>query len=63
MLVVSMTEARKNLERLIERVESGELVVVTRRGKPVVDLVPRQSRPNDENPEDGTKAWPPMCSK
>ncbi len=59
MLLVSMTEARKNFERLIERVESGELVVLTRWGRPVADLVPRPSQPSDINPEEVTKPRPP----
>ena len=38
---VSVTQARNTLSRLIRRVEDGEPVHITRRGKPVAVLVSR----------------------
>jgi prevent-host-death family protein len=41
---VGMHEAKTNLSKLVERVEGGEEIVITRRGEPAVRLVPeRQS--------------------
>jgi prevent-host-death family protein len=40
MATVNMHEAKTNLSRLVERVLSGEEVVIARHGKPVVRLVP-----------------------
>lgn len=37
---VGMHEAKTQLSRLVERAEAGEDVVITRRGKPAVRLVP-----------------------
>lgn len=34
-----MHEAKTNLSKLVERVEGGEEIVITRRGKPAVRLV------------------------
>ncbi len=40
MLTVGTYEAKTHLPKLIERVENGETVLVTRHGKPVAKLVP-----------------------
>jgi len=40
MKTVSLQEATRNLEALADAVERGEVVTVTREGKPVLDLVP-----------------------
>ncbi|MFN4207767.1 MAG: type II toxin-antitoxin system Phd/YefM family antitoxin [Agrobacterium albertimagni] len=40
MKTVSLQEATRNLEALADAVERGEVVTVTRDGKPVLDLVP-----------------------
>lgn len=46
MATISVYEARANLSKLIERTLAGEEVVITRRGKPVVRLVPaEETRP------------------
>ena len=37
---VTIREAQANLERLIEKVQSGEEVLVTENGKPLVKLTP-----------------------
>lgn len=37
---VNIGEARDSLSSLVERVEQGEEIVIARRGKPVVRLVP-----------------------
>lgn len=40
MKTVSLQEATRDLEALADAVERGEIVTVTRDGKPVLDLVP-----------------------
>ncbi len=40
MISVGTYEAKTNLTKLIERVEGGETVLVTRHGKPVAKIVP-----------------------
>lgn len=40
MISVGTYEAKTNLTRLIERVEGGETILVTRHGKPVAKIVP-----------------------
>lgn len=39
---VSVAEAKAHLSELLDAVENGERVQITRRGKPVADLVPKQ---------------------
>lgn len=39
-------EAKNRLSALLERVERGEEIVITRRGKPVAKLVPAVPRPD-----------------
>ena len=39
LVVVNVSQAKSQLYRLIARVEAGEEVVITRRGKPVARLV------------------------
>lgn len=44
MTTISIREAKNRLTELARRVESGETVVVTRNGKPILDLVPHRPR-------------------
>ena len=44
MTMVSIREAKNRLTELARRVENGETVVVTRNGRPIIDLVPHQPR-------------------
>jgi prevent-host-death family protein len=44
MTTVSMKEAKDRLTALARLVEKGETVVVTRNGKPVLDLVPHRQK-------------------
>jgi antitoxin (DNA-binding transcriptional repressor) of toxin-antitoxin stability system len=37
-----MHEAKSNLSKLVERVEGGEEIVITRRGEPAARLVPER---------------------
>ncbi len=39
MITISLAQAKNQLSELISRVEQGETVAVTRRGKPVAQLV------------------------
>ncbi len=40
---VTVAEAKAQLSHLLDVVEMGEPVVITRRGKAIAELVPRQS--------------------
>lgn len=40
MIKVNVKEARKNLSSLLDKVERGEEITITRRGKKVAQLVP-----------------------
>ena len=44
MTTVSIKEARDRLTALARLVEKGETVVVTRNGKPILDLVPHKKK-------------------
>lgn len=44
MSTVSMKDAKNRLTELARRVEQGETIVVTRNGKPVLDLVPHRQK-------------------
>jgi prevent-host-death family protein len=45
---VGMHEAKTTLSRLVDAAQSGEEVVITRRGEPVVKLAPVQRLPREE---------------
>jgi len=47
---VNIHEAKTHLSRLIERVETGEEVVIARAGRPVARLVPYQARTSPRVP-------------
>lgn len=42
MTKVGMHEAKSKLSKLVERVEAGEEIVITRRGEPAARLVPER---------------------
>jgi prevent-host-death family protein len=54
MTTYSVADAKNHLPRLIDRALEGEEVIITRRGKPVVELRPAAPRPI---PPMGTDAW------
>ena len=41
MVQVTVAEAKAQLSRLLDAVEAGQAVVITRRGKAIAELVPR----------------------
>jgi len=43
-ITVSMKDAKNRLTELARRVEAGEIVTITRNGKPVLDLVPHKKK-------------------
>lgn len=43
MVQINVHEAKTQLSRLLELVESGETVIIARHGKPVAELVPHRS--------------------
>ena len=45
MTEVNVHEAKTHLSRLLQRVASGEEIVIARAGKPVAKLVPVESKP------------------
>jgi prevent-host-death family protein len=54
MTAYSVAEAKNRLPKLIDRALAGEEVVITRRGKPVVELRPASPRPASAT---GTHEW------
>jgi len=50
----SVADAKNHLPKLIDRALQGEEVVITRRGKPVVELRPAAPRPK---PPIGSDEW------
>jgi prevent-host-death family protein len=44
MIEVSVKDARSQLSRLLDRIEQGEVVIITRRGKKVAKLVSPKER-------------------
>jgi len=48
MIAVTITEAKRDLSRLIELVEAGEEVVITRRGVPIAKIVAFKRSPTTE---------------
>ena len=45
---VGAFEAKTKLSELLDRVERGEEIIITRRGKPVARLVPHEPRRDEE---------------
>ncbi len=54
MATVSMTEARRQIDQLVDRAAAGETITISKWGKPLVRLMPLDSKP--EHP-------PEMASK
>ena len=46
---VTLVEFRKDAEKVIRRVQRGERLVLTRRGRPVMRLEPIRERPHDQD--------------
>jgi prevent-host-death family protein len=51
MVTVGVFEAKNTLSELIEKVEAGEEIVITRRGQPVARLVPPRQGDSREQRE------------
>jgi prevent-host-death family protein len=49
--VVSAFDAKTHFSRLLDQVEEGERVTITRRGKPIAQLIPLDSDPSERSPE------------
>jgi prevent-host-death family protein len=60
MKTVSLQEATRDLEMLARAVEQGEVVTVTRDGKPVLDLVPHAGAVEEAKPKKGRINWEAM---
>ncbi len=50
MIKVNTTEAKARLSHYLERVESGETVVVCRRNVPIAEIRPLPKRPRERRP-------------
>ncbi len=48
--IVNIHQAKTHLSRLIERVETGQEIVIARAGRPVARLVPYQARSSPRIP-------------
>lgn len=48
--VVNVYEAKTHLSRLLDRVESGEEIIIGRNGRPVARLVPHRGRAAPREP-------------
>lgn len=48
---VSLADAKARLSELIDRVEGGESFSITRRGKPVAQVVPQPKKPKPIPPD------------
>ncbi|MGC2402100.1 MAG: type II toxin-antitoxin system prevent-host-death family antitoxin [Acidobacteriaceae bacterium] len=51
MIEIGAFDARDQFSRLLDQVQQGEEVVITRRGKPVAKLVPDGASPAHRHPE------------
>jgi prevent-host-death family protein len=49
MKAVSMVEFRRDAERVLAKVKSGERLILTHRGKPVARLEPIRDEPHDRD--------------
>jgi prevent-host-death family protein len=49
---VASRELRNDTAGLLRRVEEGERIVITRRGKPVADLIPHREQPRWLRPDE-----------
>ena len=49
-LTVTMTQAKTHLSKLLERVISGEEIVITKSGKPIAQIVPFEQKPAQRVP-------------
>jgi len=50
MITVTITEAKRDLDRLVGLVEGGEEVIITRRGEPIAKLVVFKRRAASDEP-------------
>lgn len=57
MISIPLAQAKNQLSELISRVERGETVAVTRRGKPVAQLVVFASESTDQQKEQVLQAF------
>lgn len=48
MATISAREARTHLAKLLDRIERGETIVITRRGRPVARLAPVEDSRHEE---------------
>jgi len=61
---ISVREAKTHFSAVVKDIEAGEIIVVTRRGKPVIEMRSVDSHPvsqvsgiSDSNPQDQAVDW------
>lgn len=52
--IVNIHEAKTNLSKLLERVQSGEEIIIAKAGKPVARLAPYAPKPAPRTPGNDT---------
>jgi prevent-host-death family protein len=57
MTTIAAPEAEAHLPKLLERVEAGETIVITRHGKPVAHLVPAPANPSQPEVQSVIAQW------
>ena len=57
MITVSTSEARTNFSKLMEHVQAGEEIIITRHGKEVARLVPPAGTPAASSAADAIARW------
>jgi prevent-host-death family protein len=57
MITVSMSDARTNFSKLLEHVQAGEEIIITRHGKEVARLVPPAGAPAATGAVDAIARW------
>jgi prevent-host-death family protein len=53
MIYIGIYDAKTYLHKILQKVASGEIIVITKYGKPVADLVPHQERKEKGGVEEG----------
>lgn len=60
---VGAYEAKTHFSELLERVEAGELITITRHGSPVARLVPIQSMPGEADRREAIAAMRQLAGR
>ena len=61
--IISAFDAKTHLSRLLQEVEQGAAITITRRGKPVARLVPVEKEPSPLRADEVSKAFQEIRSR